>query len=254
MPMKRISRAIVFLSCAASLIAASASAQTHDKRVYYTFSGQVEIPGAVLPAGQYMFHLADPDSSRQVLQVQSADGKKVYGMFFSMPISRPEAPDEAEVRFMEAPAGAPPAISTVWYPGERTGRELIYPKEQAIRIARATNQSVLTTQAQTTKTDEAKSGDLTRVSPSGQDTQIADNAQPATPAGRSMRGSNEAIDNAGTPVTEIAQNEPRATTPVGTSGRESLPQTASPTPLMLLLGVGFLGAAAAIRFWRTARV
>ena len=245
---RSMSRAIVVLSCAASLIAGVASAQTHDKRVYYTFSGPVEIPGAVLSAGQYMIHLADPDSGRQVLQVQSRDGKKVYSMFFSMPIQRPDTPEVAEVRFMEAPAGVPPAIATVWWIGEKSGRELIYPKDQARRIAKATNTSVLTTAASTTKADEAKTGDLTRVTPSGQDTQIAENAPVAEPVGRSQRGSDDAA-----PV-QMAQNN----APVGTAGRtpvrEALPKTASNAPLMLLLGIGFLCGAVAIRFLRTARV
>ena len=80
--------------CVVGVLATSAFAQpqTVDKKVYFTFSGPVEIPGATLPAGKYLFHLADPDSGRQVLQVQSADGKKVYGMFFSMPAQRPRLP------------------------------------------------------------------------------------------------------------------------------------------------------------------
>jgi hypothetical protein len=166
-------------------------------------------------------------------------------MFFSLPTLRPDTPEQAEVRFMEAPAGVPPAVATVWWIGEKSGRELIYPKDQAMRIAKATNQSVLTTTASTTKTDEAKTGDLTRVSPSGQDTQIAENAAPADPVGRSQRGS----DDAAAPV-RVAQND----APVGTAGRtpvrEALPRTASTAPLMLLLGIGFLCGAAAIRFWR----
>jgi len=251
MPSNRTSRAILTVMCAAGLMAATVSAQTWDKKVYFTFSGPVEIPGATLQAGKYLFHLADPDSGRQVLQVQSADGKQVYGMFFSMPVQRPDIPDMPEVRFLEASAGSPPAISTMWYPGERTGRELIYPKAQAIRIAKATNASVLTTQSETTKSEEAKTGDLTRVSPSGQDTQFAENASPVAPAGRSMQGQSDAA-----PGTET----PQVSTPVGTSGqtpaqnaapaRRSLPKTAGSTPLALLLGISFFGTAAVIRFLR----
>jgi len=238
-------------------MATSAFAQlgTHDKKVYFTFSGPVEIPGATLPAGKYLFHLADPDSGRQVLQVQSADGKKVYGMFFSMPAQRPTAPDEPEVRFMETAAGAPAAISTLWYAGERTGRELIYPREQAMRIAKATSQSVLTTKAETTKTDETKSGDLARVSASG-DTQFSDNAAATEPAGRLQRGGNDAGDN-------VARTTPpaRSSTPVATAGQEPagrttparsrLPQTASNTPFMLMLAVGLFTATVALRLSRT---
>src|SRR5215813_2407427 len=180
----KLSRLLLFLICAVGVLASSAFAQTVDKKVYFTFSGPVEIPGATLPAGKYLFHLADPDSGRQVLQVQSADGKRVYGMFFSMPAQRPTAPDQAEVRFMETASGSPAVISTLWYAGERTGRELIYPREQAIRIAKTTNAAVLTTKTSTTKADHVKSGDLTRVSPSGQDSEFAENSANSEPSVR----------------------------------------------------------------------
>jgi len=226
------------------MMCATASAQTWDKKVYFTFSGPVEIPGATLPAGKYLFHLADPNSGRQVLQVQSADGKKVYGMFFGVPVERTTASDDPEVRFLEAPAGAPPAISTLWYGGEKAGRELIYPKNQAMRIAKATHSSVLTTTANSTKTDEVKSGDLTRVSPSGQDTEFAQNAPAQAPTGRSQRGE---LD---TPPEQVARNTPVATTGQAETPRRRLPQTGSEMPSVLLLGLGFLGTAAAMSLGR----
>ena len=248
----KLSSALLGVACSIGLLATSAAAQTIDKKVYFTFSGPVEIPGATLPAGKYLFHLADPTSSRQVLQVQSADGKKVYGMFFSTPAERPSPPDKPEVRFMETAAGAPAAISTLWYEGERTGRELIYPRDQALRIAKSTNQSVLTTKASTTKADEAKSGDLSRVSPSGADTQVS--ASASEPSGRLQRGDNDVSDS-------VAQTTPAPRTPVATAGQEPagrttparsrLPQTASNTPFMLMLALGLFTASVALRLSRT---
>src|SRR4026207_2280124 len=102
----KLSRALLGVACSIGLLATSAAGQTIDKKVYFTFAGPVEIPGATLPAGKYLFHLADPDSGRQVLQVQSADGKKVFGMFFSLPAQRPSPPNDAEVRFLEAASGS----------------------------------------------------------------------------------------------------------------------------------------------------
>jgi hypothetical protein len=229
---------LLFLICAVGMLASSAFAQTIDKKVYFTFSGPVEIPGATLPAGKYLFHLADPDSGRQVLQVQSADGKRVYGMFFSMPVQRPTAPDEAEVRFMETASGSPAVISTLWYAGERTGRELIYPRQQALRIAKSTNTPVLSTKTETKKAEDVKTADLTRVSPAGADADFAANATAAEPSGRLQRDD------------VVAQ-----TTPVATSGRtparSRLPQTASNLPLVLMFAVGLFAATVALRVMRT---
>jgi hypothetical protein len=244
--MSKLGKILLIVLSAVALCATSAAAQTIDKKVYFTFSGPVEIPGATLPAGKYLFHLADPDSGRQVLQVQSADGKKVYGMFFSMPAQRPTAPDEAEVRFMETASGSPAVISTLWYAGERSGRELIYPRAQALRIAKATNAAVLTTKTSSTKAEDVKIGGLTRVSPSGQDTEFAESSATNEPAGRLQRDTPVAE----TPVATSGQSP----APVGrtTPARSTLPQTASNTPMLLMLGLGFFAATLAVRLSRAA--
>jgi hypothetical protein len=238
---------LLIVICMLGVFVTSAAAQTADKKVYFTFSGPVEIPGATLPAGKYLFHLADPFSGRQVLQVQSGDGKKVYGMFFSMPAQRPSPPEEAEVRFMETAAGSPAVIRTLWYAGERTGRELIYPREQALRIAKTTNAMVLTTKSKSAKADDVKTGDLARVSPSGLDTDFAENTTAAEPGGRLQR--NDAPVAETTPVATAGQTPAPAgrTTPT----RSRLPQTAGNTPFMLMLAVGMFTVSVALRLSRT---
>jgi uncharacterized surface anchored protein len=162
----------------------------------------------------------------------------VYGMFFSTPVQRPTAPDEAEVRFMETASGSPAVISTLWYAGERTGRELIYPRQQALRIAKSTNTSVLTTKTETKKAEDVKTTELSRVSPAGADAEFAANAAAAEPSGRLQRDD------------VVAQ-----TTPVATSGRtpvrSSLPQTASNIPFVLMFGIGLFTASVALRLMRT---
>src|SRR5260370_8330539 len=95
---------------------ASGSAQTYDKRTVFTFSGPVALPGVTLPAGQYVFRLADPAGDRKVVQVLSADGKIPYGMFFSLPPERFEPPSTPEVQFMETASGIPPPINPPSHP------------------------------------------------------------------------------------------------------------------------------------------
>jgi hypothetical protein len=52
-----------------------------DKLAYLTFSAPVQVPGGTLNAGTYRFHLTNPVTSRNVMQVLSKDGTIVYGMF-----------------------------------------------------------------------------------------------------------------------------------------------------------------------------
>ena len=58
----------------ATMAPAPASAETIDKLANLTFNRSLQIPGVLLNAGTYRFRLADPDSSRKVVQVLSHDG------------------------------------------------------------------------------------------------------------------------------------------------------------------------------------
>ena len=105
-----------------------ASGVTYDKLAYLAFSAPVQIPGATLSAGTYRFHLANPETSRSVLQVLSNDGTVVYAMFHTIPDSRTSLTRDPAVTFRETPAGVPPAVRSLFYGGEYEGYEFVYPK------------------------------------------------------------------------------------------------------------------------------
>jgi hypothetical protein len=190
MTTKMLLRSLCGMLLLACLDQAHAAAQPLDKRVLFTFSAPVSLPGRTLPPGQYLFRIPDLTSSRNLVQVLSADGTKSYGVFFSIPARRLVVPEKPEVRFMETSASMPHAIRTWWYPGDGTGFEFIYPKQQARLLAQGSAQSVLTTQAQTTTAAETATDQLTRVSSSGQETNVDLKVAPAasTPAGEAAGG------------------------------------------------------------------
>jgi hypothetical protein len=103
-------------SVAATLVPPAASAQgaPEDKRVFFTFSGPVAVPGATLPAGKYLFRLPTTIASgeRHVMQVLSGDGNNSYAMVFGVSANRTDSPARPEIRFMETAAGMPPAVKT----------------------------------------------------------------------------------------------------------------------------------------------
>ena len=132
-----------------------------DSRTEFTFNQPVELPGVTLPPGTYIFRFVDATTGRKVMQVQAKDASsKTYGMFMTISAQRPKPSDDAELRFLETPAGQPAAVKTWWYPGNTIGREFIYPKSQARRLAKATNQTVLTTQAENVRNDQMQTADL----------------------------------------------------------------------------------------------
>ena len=275
-----LSTRVFGLACAVAvfvcLMAAPVSAQPLDKRTLFTFSGPVTLPGVTLPAGQYLFRLADPNSSSKVVQVLNAEGTKPFGLFFTIPAERLEPASTPEVRFMETASGTPAAIKTWWYPGERRGYEFIFPKEQARRLAKAASQPVLTTDAQTTTTEQTNTAELSRVGSSGSETDVNASAAPtaATPIGTTQEGQiasssisipTPSIATVGSaPVTQTASSQTSATqtgSPKTTSTqsgpapatRTQLPRTASQLPLIAMVGTVTLLSAASLRYWRTRR-
>jgi hypothetical protein len=124
-------RTVVLSIVAGAFVAATAgtpaSALTYDKLTYLTFSGPVQVPGVTLDAGTYRFHLADPSTSRNVIQVLSNDGSIVYAMFFTLPDRRVAATEGPTVTFMEVPVGVAPPVKSLFYPGELRGYEFLYP-------------------------------------------------------------------------------------------------------------------------------
>ena len=241
----------------------TAHAQTVDHRTFFTFSQPVTLPGVTLPAGKYLFRIPDVAASRRVVQVLSADGARSYAMLLSIPAQRTDAPAQPEIRFMETAENMPAAIKTWWYPGNTIGYEFIYPKEQALRLAKTSTGAVLTTvAAQNDTTEEMKSADLTRVASSGSETAVTAEEKPAAAAvaGTSQQGEVAAstleIPASPTPVQATASTPVSQQASVATSGqaRTRLPQTATGMPDLMLLGLAMLGTGVTLSRWPRLRV
>ena len=119
----------------------TAAADEWDKRTMLTFSQAVELPGKVLPAGTYVFQLADSPSSRHVVQVFDQNGR-VLATLLTIPTVRPIAADVPRITFEEQRAGAPFPIRKWFYPGELSGEEFIYRRTRTGDSSTAANATV----------------------------------------------------------------------------------------------------------------
>jgi hypothetical protein len=133
--------AAVVAALAAVTTPAPASGVTDDKLAYVAFSAPVQIPGITLSAGTYRFHLTNPDTSRNVLQVLSNDGTVVYAMFHTIPDSRTALTADPPVTLMETRDGVPPAVRSVFYGGEYSGYAFVYPEGGPNMVAEIVPQS-----------------------------------------------------------------------------------------------------------------
>ena len=126
---------IALLTC---LIATPAAAQTVDKQVFFTFRAPVSLPGITLPAGRYLFSVADPDTGGTVVQVRSGDRMKQYGYFLVNREWASVVPQKPEVRLIERSSmNLADAIRAWWYPGQQNGYEFIYSKKTDGSISKA---------------------------------------------------------------------------------------------------------------------
>ena len=128
---------IVISACMFAVLAVSMDAHAHtfDNRTFFTFSQPVTLPGVTLPPGTYQFRVADDTTSRKVIQVLDAEGTESYATLHSLAAERDEARAEPEIRFMETASGFPPVVEAWWAEGRRLGYQLVYPREQALRLA-----------------------------------------------------------------------------------------------------------------------
>lgn len=207
----------------AALTAGVARAQTFDKRTVFTFNQPIALPGVTLPAGEYLFRIVDTDSSRKVIQVLSGDGKTPYAMLHSIPDIRRDASSNPEIRFMETAKGHPNAVKTWWYPHETIGYEFIYPKDQALALAKEVAEPVLTV-----KEEPVETAPLVRITPKAEEVPVAAKPEPIVPT---------------EPVLEGTLAE----------ARTELPVTATNIPVFGMIGLLALALAGGLRLWRVAQ-
>ncbi len=126
----RIIKTFQICVCAAVLctfLGCRAKADTWDKKTVVTFSDSVEIPGQVLPAGTYVFKLANSISDRHIVQIWNEDETQLLATLLTAPDYRLNPPDKTIFEFDERPGDSPMAIHTWFYPGENMGQQFLYP-------------------------------------------------------------------------------------------------------------------------------
>jgi hypothetical protein len=274
--MKRFTSLAAAVFTAAFLAAAtSASAQDSnvDQRTYLTFSGPVQMPGVTLPAGKYVFKLA-PTALHNVMQVFDGEEKKIIGQWFFVAVERTneeqnKADGKPVVMFREMPEGMTPAVHYFFYPTDLRGKEFIYPKEQALKIAAATHERVLATD-----TDVAKGGEahVFSVEPNGAESQYDQNAKASNTVSNPAPFSQDKAEPSTASLNSQSDlnNSPASGPPaparqaVGTSGQNptpapaprqqassELPKTASPYSLIGFLGLLSLAGGFGLRLARS---
>ena len=102
-----------------------------------TFSGPIQIPGQVLPAGTYTFQQLYPTSDSDLIQIFNADRTRLYATVQTVSAERFEPAGDTIMTLAEQGAGQPGVLVKWFYPGRTIGHEFVYSKQQEQALAQA---------------------------------------------------------------------------------------------------------------------
>jgi hypothetical protein len=234
-------------------VAPRAEADTWNKKTYVTISQSIEVPGAVLPPGKYVFKLLDSSVNRHIVQIMNDRENHVYATNLAIPKERMQPADKTVLTFYEMPGGGPEPIRSWFYPGDTIGQEFAYPSKRATEISQAVNQPVPVLA-------ESRQESAAPVAPAETPAPVT---EPATVTAENNTAPTEAEEPAPAPAPEATEPEPQpapeqepAPAPAAqqpappadiTPAQPTMPKTAGNTAALGLLGLSCLGVAASLR-------
>ena len=115
---------VLLLGSVAMLPLAKADEWNHETTV--TLIGPVEVPGRVLPAGEYVFKLADSQTNRNIVQILNEDQSQIITTVLTVPAQRTEPTFNIVMTLQERSNGSPEALGTWYFAGQLDGVEFLY--------------------------------------------------------------------------------------------------------------------------------
>ncbi len=214
------------------LIVPAAMADDWNRKTVITFSGPVEVPGVgaqTLPAGTYVFKILDSQSDRHIVQIFNQEETHLFTTILAIPNYRLKTTDKTVITFRERPVGQPEALRAWFYPGHAWGEEFVYAKSRAIELAKETNEPVLATPIELAASpiEALKTAPVEAVAPTGEPVELAQVVEPP-------------------PVATAEPVAVPATESVTVAAAHPLPKTASPLPLIALIGLLTIGVGLAL--------
>ena len=241
-------------------LAPTADAARADKKTRLTVGETIEIPGATLRPGKYVIKLVNTEVNRHIVRFFNEDETDVISTVIAIPNRRLRPTGNSKFSFYEMPAGQPPAMRSWFYPGDNFGQEFVYPKKRAGELARLTGLNVPGAPDETETTMRTKPRQPADPPPVilRETTIIAidrDNQETDTDTGATRNAEAErqsppkpratepimAREDPDEDTVTMAQAQPRKPSP------SRLPDTASPAPLLGLIGLLSLGGALGLR-------
>jgi hypothetical protein len=190
------------IGLAASLAAPAMRADDSVRQATVTIQSPEQVPGSVLPAGTYVFKQTGMQSGWAIVQIYSKDGSALVTTILAYPNAQVASDGQNCVVYPAIASGSVRAVEGIVFAGDSTVEQFAYPRATADQIGAANHIRI-----PTTGSDDAYPSALPDAA-SSWSAPVASNSDAA------MTAQNGAI-----------------TRP------EKLPQTASPLPLVALIGL-----------------
>jgi hypothetical protein len=230
-----VKRAAIFsgLALAAGMFAFRANADEWDKKTILTIDQPIQITDTYLEPGTYVLKLDRSPSDRHIVRIYNERENHLYNTVLAYPNYRIRPTGNTRFTFYETPAGSAKALRAWFYPGDNFGQEFPYPKNL--------RQIAVATPAPARPAPPV-------VEPAPAPVEVEPQAAPEAPA--PVAETHTQVEEQS--EVEIAQNTPPPAPPAPPAAVPSddqstvntqpeLPHTASPLPLLGVIGLLSLG-------------
>jgi hypothetical protein len=136
----------------------AAHADEFDQATTMTFNQPVQIPGRMLPAGTYLFKLANRNSDLNTIQVFNADRTVLYATVQTIGTERQQVTGDTEITLAEQGSEQPDALVKWFYPGRETGHEFLYSREKEKELAQDRQETVVANDRTPSRSDATGAG------------------------------------------------------------------------------------------------
>jgi hypothetical protein len=185
-----------------SMAAPVTRADDSVKQATVTIQSPEQVPGSVLPAGTYVFKQTGMQSGWAIVQIYSKDGSALVTTILAYPNAQVLSNGQNFVVYPVTGSGSVPAMEGIVFAGDSTVQQFAYPEATADQIGAANHLRI-----PTTGTDDAYPSALP-----------------------------DAASSWSAPVTSRSDGAMTAQS-TAMARQETLPQTASPLPLVALIGL-----------------
>ena len=187
-------------------------------------SEPTEIPGKVLPPGDYVVKVLNTTQTRSVVQFLNGQETEVVATVVAVPDYRITPVETSQFIYYQRAEGTPMALKSWMYPGNNWGIEFVYPREKATALAETSREPVYAVESQ--GEPDAKS-EVVVMTPEKKEMKLEEYRAAAAPP----------------PPAPVAA-------PANTERARTLPKTGSAVPLIGLAALASLASAAALRLVR----